>query len=199
MNDPNRRPWDKRPDETAKSFAAFVQYIELGPSERSFGRLATVLGKSAGYTRWIEEWSSRFDWVARASAFDEHIAAKALERAEQTRVAAWVRLAMAGEQAASTLIAGMRGILPEANLDGDLIELILGLDSDDPKAREKAEARYVASQNRLKAAESVLNRIGVESKTKIEFEDDRSGKHDADEIPYDRRVAALRALAGETG
>lgn len=71
--------WDRRPRESAKAFAAFCCYRDLGPGRslnlayaewrRSLG-FAGDAAKAAGY--WAE-WSSGFEWVARAEAYDAHL------------------------------------------------------------------------------------------------------------------------------
>ena len=67
-----------RLQETPKSAAAFRDYCDLGPS-RSMAKLAQKLGKPTGYTRTLEEWSSKYAWVDRAKQFDA-------EQAEERRL-----------------------------------------------------------------------------------------------------------------
>lgn len=71
--------WKKREDETDAAYAAFRKYLDLG-IERSHRKVAEALGRPAGYTRWIEEWSSKYDWVKRASAWEAHL--RGLEQAK---------------------------------------------------------------------------------------------------------------------
>src|SRR5262252_475496 len=56
--------------ESAKAFAAFRAYLELGP-ERSLAAVAEKLGKSKVM---MERWSRRFDWTARVVAYAAHLA-----------------------------------------------------------------------------------------------------------------------------
>lgn len=72
--------WDKQEGETSKAFTAFTNYIQLG--DRSQAKLAEKLGKSSGYTRQLETWSSTYNWVQRAEAYDAHINTKAREKAD---------------------------------------------------------------------------------------------------------------------
>jgi len=60
-------PWDRRPDETPKSFEAFRVYLELGP-QRSMAKTMEAQGRREKST--LEKWSSKFDWRARAALFD---------------------------------------------------------------------------------------------------------------------------------
>src|ERR1035441_1161860 len=64
----SRELWDKRPDETAKAFGAFVLYRDA--ERRSFKIVGDQLNCSPQN---IYQWSSRFDWRGRYDAFDiEH-------------------------------------------------------------------------------------------------------------------------------
>ena len=64
-------PWERQPKESAKAFAAFAAYRDLGP-DRTVAKAVTILGKKTGYRRAMEEWSVRWGWVARASLWDDH-------------------------------------------------------------------------------------------------------------------------------
>lgn len=70
MNDEHRDPWQKRPDETPKSWAAFRMYRDLGAG-RSIAEVSKQIGHA--YPSHVERWSRRYDWVARAHAWDESI------------------------------------------------------------------------------------------------------------------------------
>jgi len=67
-------PWHQSEDEPADRFAAFVEYLRLGPN-RSLKKLWET-GRSEGVievTRGtLEIWSSTHGWVARAAAWDRH-------------------------------------------------------------------------------------------------------------------------------
>lgn len=63
--------------ESTKARAAFEEYCALGP-ERSLAKLAVKVGRSTGYVRQLERWSSEGQWVERAKQFDR-------ERAEEKR------------------------------------------------------------------------------------------------------------------
>ena len=57
-----RRPWERREGESSLAYAAFREYRDLGPS-RAHRQLANP--------KRGERWSGRWDWVARASAWDD--------------------------------------------------------------------------------------------------------------------------------
>lgn len=79
---PDRRPWEKRPDEGHKAFRAFQEYCKLG-GERSTGQVAANLDRTPNL---IKGWSSAYDWVARAAAWDDHMGQ--LEQAQREKVRA---------------------------------------------------------------------------------------------------------------
>lgn len=65
--------WEQQEGETAKAFEAFCVYRDLGPS-RSIAKTGQSLGKNRVT---LEQWSSKYEWVKRATAWD----------AEQDRIA----------------------------------------------------------------------------------------------------------------
>ena len=65
----NALPWEIRPNESEKAFAAFCIYRDLGP-DRSLSLVSVELQKSS---RWIKEWSRTHEWVVRAKAYDNHL------------------------------------------------------------------------------------------------------------------------------
>lgn len=69
------KPWDIRPDETARAYAAFAVY-------RGMGEGRTLERVNREYTvhppiNSLKAWSTRHDWVTRARAFDEAAAVMA--------------------------------------------------------------------------------------------------------------------------
>lgn len=71
------RPWNMRPDETAKAYQAFEVYRDAGPG-RTHDRVAADCSKTVSL---IRQWSAAHGWAERVRAFDEAAAAKASERA----------------------------------------------------------------------------------------------------------------------
>lgn len=74
------RPWNMRPDESAKAYQAFEVYRDYGP-DRSLTRLSRDHGKSIAT---VTEWSTRHDWQARVRAFDEYVASRAADKAVES-------------------------------------------------------------------------------------------------------------------
>jgi hypothetical protein len=67
-------------EESAKAAAALHDYCLL--KDRSLASLAQKYGKSTAYVRQLERWSSQYQWVARAAAYDAQ-QAQALEAVAQ--------------------------------------------------------------------------------------------------------------------
>ena len=76
------QPWTKRDDETQKAYRAFCIYRDAG-RDRSHEYVRKELGRSSGYTRWLEEWSSEHDWVDRAHAYDQYLEEKRRQEYEK--------------------------------------------------------------------------------------------------------------------
>lgn len=83
-----RYPWEQREGETHKAYLAFSAYRNLGPN-RSMSRAISEMpesnrgGKPETTRRWWETWSSRYDWIERAKAWDleqERLRRVALQR-----------------------------------------------------------------------------------------------------------------------
>jgi len=66
------RAFERQDGETVKAFEAFKVYRDLGP-ERSLAKVAEIrYGKTTSNARQVARWSSRFDWVERAAAWDDY-------------------------------------------------------------------------------------------------------------------------------
>lgn len=98
------RPWDRQPGETAKAYAAFVEYRDMG-SNRTVRATAEALSKSE---QLIKGWSGKHHWVARVSAWDSMPSRKTEEAYEDMAQ----RIAAQHERLATKLTARL-----ERNLD----------------------------------------------------------------------------------
>ncbi len=86
--------WAQRPDENARQYTAFWDYCTMGAG-RSLAKLHAEYGRQkVGATLakppstrlpTLEAWSSQFDWVARAAAWDRHQIDLEREALEQRR------------------------------------------------------------------------------------------------------------------
>lgn len=80
-----RRPWERRDDESSRAYDAFGTYQHLHPTERSvdaaFRRARNqhqtstteAVSSKVANGQW-KRWAASFDWVARARAWDDHLA-----------------------------------------------------------------------------------------------------------------------------
>jgi hypothetical protein len=71
--------WDRQPGETPKSWEAFQVFLAAGAT-RTVSGVAKQLGKSH---QMLDRWSQRFNWRARAGAYDNHLANKMLNAQEK--------------------------------------------------------------------------------------------------------------------
>ncbi len=82
--------WDRQPGESAKAYAAFVEYLRLGV-QRSQEQAAVNLRKSVGTLR---RWAEGFGWVERAAEYDGFVAAQEREMAlvvTRERAVVWAK------------------------------------------------------------------------------------------------------------
>ena len=90
-------PWERWPDETDTAYHRFTVYLELG-GDRSLRATREKLGKTSGYERQLQTWSSKYGWVDRARKYDQHIIGKALkDREKYTELATGKMLKQVGE------------------------------------------------------------------------------------------------------
>jgi hypothetical protein len=64
---PPEHPWERQIGETDSAWEAFAAYRDMGPGERSHGKLSQKFGKTPeNFGRWSIAWQ----WVARCHAYD---------------------------------------------------------------------------------------------------------------------------------
>lgn len=77
-----RYPWERRPGEASKPYAAFLTFRDLPVSQRSVRATETIHG-----TTTCRNWAVKWDWLARAVAWDDECQRVAdLDRLEALRV-----------------------------------------------------------------------------------------------------------------
>ncbi len=84
------REFEQQPKESAKAFAAFSVYLNMG-AERSLEAVGRKLGKSGGL---VQRWSSRWRWAERVDAHAAHLATverEAVEVAARGKAAEWAK------------------------------------------------------------------------------------------------------------
>ncbi len=72
--------WERLPDESERAYRAFILYLDMGQGERSLKKVLQELSKKGSYIKQLQRWSSRHSWVARVTAYDQHIIAQHRER-----------------------------------------------------------------------------------------------------------------------
>ena len=80
--------FEQQPRESAKAFAAFSLYLNLGP-QRSTAEVAKKLAKSE---QLIRRWSAKFAWTDRVAAHGAHLAIierEAVEAVARGKAAEW--------------------------------------------------------------------------------------------------------------
>jgi len=74
-----RKPWEQQPGETVKAFGSFVAYLGLG-ERRSHGLAAAECGLPKTT---VERFSRKWTWPRRISAWQSHLLAVQLVKAER--------------------------------------------------------------------------------------------------------------------
>jgi hypothetical protein len=109
-------PWVRRERERGQAYAAFQEYLRQGP-RRTVVAAAEAAGISADSAY---DLSKRHDWVARATAYDQHLASAATDGlASQMASARDDNLSFAGEMRDLAFVVlrnyAERGELPPAH------------------------------------------------------------------------------------
>lgn len=63
--------WERLPEESSKAYEAFCIYRDLGV-DRSIEKTAKSRLKPGSYS-WLRNWSSKYNWVERARAYDDYL------------------------------------------------------------------------------------------------------------------------------
>lgn len=132
-----KKPWEQWPDETDTAYQRFSVYLELGP-ERTQQKVVDKLGKSRGYEKQLQKWSSKHDWVARCREYDKHIIKQNLKNKED-------------------IIDHARGRLLQ-KVDEALDVLFEIMTMEDYTASEGLSSNVT---NKLKAVDMVLKKAGI--------------------------------------
>ena len=133
-----KKPWERWPDETDTAYDRFVMYLKMG-ADRSISKVADKLQKGSSYATHLRRWSSKYDWVDRAAAYDEHLVLKSLRNKERIMDMAHARLWKMVGQALDTY------------------EEILILDN----VIYVGEGSKTVINEKLKVAKDILDRLGV--------------------------------------
>jgi hypothetical protein len=91
------RAFEPQPKESSKAFSAFKIYRDLGPERSLVKACESYYGSTANLAQ-IKVWSSKFDWVDRARAYDDWLtmhAQAAIEEFQRTKAAEFAERQMA--------------------------------------------------------------------------------------------------------
>ena len=142
---------DKLPTESAKAYAAFVAYCELGPG-RGVRDVAQQLGKSATL---IGRWSAQHSWQSRVAEYDRAIALERADDLRQHRRAEVERLRQQNTDDATALRTLARGLL------GKLAKKIAVLSEDDIDTKEIAPLLRTLSTTLTTATNLDASALGI--------------------------------------
>ena len=79
--DNDREAWERQPGESGPAFEAFAAYRDMG-EKRTISAVARQLNKSGTL---CHRWKLKYDWRARADAYDASIAEEARKQAVSER------------------------------------------------------------------------------------------------------------------
>lgn len=118
-------PWERQQGESAKAFAKFAIYRDMGP-----GRSLEKVGKASGVSAArMEQLSVRHHWVARAEAWDDE--GDRIKRAAHTR-----EIAEMSERHARMAVSVLNKVV--SRLIGDKANNVLPIDPASLNARDLA-------------------------------------------------------------
>ncbi len=163
-------PWDRLPGESSKAYIAFCVYRDLG-TDRSIVKALKTSGKPAANLRQWEYWSSKHQWVDRATAYDEHNERRRLVQRERARREMEQRQARIGMLAQNVGAKGLESLsakarLGELNLNArDSMRLVEG------GARLEAPEAVPAAERPGRVAELPLGQPDLNFRTRIPYID----------------------------
>lgn len=164
----NMYPWERLKNETSKAYEAFCVYRDLG-TERSITKTSQTLNKNRTT---IGEWSTKFDWVKRAAAWDDEQDRIAREIAQKEQAEEIRKMRKRHSDLAKKMLE-----TAEAALDA--------FDTDDIKASDISRMVDVASKleriSRGDAGEVVEERDGGSAIPAVQFYLPSNGRDRDDE------------------
>lgn len=132
--------WDQRPDEPSRWFDRFNNYRSLGPQrtmQGAFDLWKSGSAKAIKSTRPTTDWyemAERWEWVKRATAYDDKERAKALKVEEGERAAMLKRHAGYARQLQQAALLGLKQIINTKGVSlnaADVARMIkLGIDEE---------------------------------------------------------------------
>ena len=118
------QPWLRLENESTKGYNAFCKYRDMSPDVRSYDKVREALGKKAGYIRQLEYWASSYNWVQRATQYDDYCDAQSLAAVELARKEMAERKAKVGMLLQSKGIEKMQNVTEVNITTGEAIRSI---------------------------------------------------------------------------
>jgi len=139
-----RLPWEKQPHESGQAFAAFAKYRDLGV-RRSILKASQVHHDDTPNGATVEslkahfgKWSSRWNWVARAEAYDLYLDERNRTRLEARRDEILERVGQSGQLLSYAAIRALAG------------DVEAGIEPLDPRQLAPAEiVRFIETAAKL--------------------------------------------------
>lgn len=118
--DNDREAWERQPGESGPAFEAFTVYRDMG-EKRTISAVAKQLNKSGTL---CHRWKLRYDWRARADAYDASIAEEARKQAIVDRKKMQERHIKISMQLQAKALAALESMQPEEMTPKDVKEFI---------------------------------------------------------------------------
>jgi hypothetical protein len=116
-------PFDRQPRETAKAFAAFVVFRDLGPERSVLKAYRQKTGRKHAKqaTGVWNGWATAFNWQSRVAAWDSHLDRQTREAQERARREMGERHAKVAVALQEKAIQRLKAMKPEELSSADLI------------------------------------------------------------------------------
>jgi hypothetical protein len=81
------KEWEQLESETELAYEWFCRYRDMG-AERSHAKVVQKYSKKNTYKTQLQKWSTKYNWIARVSAYDSHIGGQKLIEMENEQLRA---------------------------------------------------------------------------------------------------------------
>lgn len=158
------KPWERQQGETDKAFEAFAIYRDAG-ADRSIRQVAKKLNKSSTL---IGKWSSKWNWVERAAAYDNDLERQAHKEKQKLVADTRKRQLQIAMQLERKALEALNLMKPEDMSPHDVKEMLRLATDIERKTLFEAEQITDTEQSRTTLADSIISayekRIGGGSK-----------------------------------
>lgn len=165
--------WGKQPWESAKAYASFCDYLEMGTS-RTLEKLAKMQGRAS--PRWLGEWSTKYHWQERVAAYQAHLDMAGVRAQEEAHQQALQMYLSKQRTIHAESMSACSRILRIANSVLDDVEQgkIAGFEARDIPGLLRAVSQIAdsmsASEARILAVDELLRLLRVEEEDYVDGE-----------------------------